>query len=126
MPYLFVLAAAALQVPAVPPEVQIIAQGGRLVLRSNPADMPLYTFDKDRPGRSRCVDRCAAAWPPLKAPAGAKPTGGWSIVMRADGTGQWALDGRPVYTFARDREGTPSGDGMGGGAWRLLPTYPAR
>ncbi len=124
MTFLFVLAAAAAQVPAVPVEVQIIKQGDQYVLRTNAGDMPLYTFDRDEPGKSNCVDGCASAWPPLAAPAGAKPVGRWSVVTRADGAGQWALDGKPVYTFVRDTEGTPTGDGMGG-VWHQLPPTPA-
>jgi predicted lipoprotein with Yx(FWY)xxD motif len=46
-------------------------------------------------------------------------------VTRADGSLQWAFAGKPVYTFAKDAEGVPSGDGMGG-AWHLLPTTPYR
>ena len=81
---------------------------------------PLYTFDKDEPGKSNCVDRCATAWPPLVAPAGAKPVGNWTAIARADGSSQWAIDGKPVYTFVRDADATPTGDGMGG-FWPVLP-----
>ena len=81
---------------------------------------PLYTFDRDEPGKSNCVDRCATAWPPLAAPAGAKAVGKWTVITRADGSSQWAVDGKPVYTFVRDTDGTATGDGMGG-AWHVVP-----
>jgi predicted lipoprotein with Yx(FWY)xxD motif len=81
---------------------------------------PLYTFDRDEAGKSNCVDRCATAWPPLAAPAGAKASGRWTVVTRADGSGQWALDGKPVYTFVRDTDAKATGDGMGG-MWHLVP-----
>ena len=75
---------------------------------------PLYTFDRDEPGKSNCVDRCATAWPPLAAPAGAKAVGKWTVITRADGSSQWAVDGKPVYTFVRDTDGTATGDGRAG------------
>jgi predicted lipoprotein with Yx(FWY)xxD motif len=84
------------------------------------AGKPLYTFDKDEAGKSNCVDRCATAWPPLAAPAGAKPVGKWSVITRPDGSSQWAIDGKPVYTFVRDSGTTATGDGMGG-VWHLVP-----
>lgn len=120
---LSILAAAA--APAVPPEVQTITENGAVVLRSLDGNKPLYTFDKDEPGKSNCTDRCLAAWPALPAKAGAKPTGKWTVIARPDGASQWAFDGKPVYTFVRDTEGTATGDGMGG-VWHLLPTTPAK
>jgi predicted lipoprotein with Yx(FWY)xxD motif len=63
----------------------------------------LYTFDKDTvPGQSACVGECAAAWPPVPASADAKAAGDWSIITRAEGTRQWALKGKPLYTFIKD------------------------
>lgn len=119
---LLVLAAAA---PAVPADVQVITEDGKYVLRTNDGGKPLYTFDKDEPNKSNCLDRCLAAWPALAATAGAKAVGKWSVFARADGTSQWAYEGKPVYTFARDTEGAATGDGMGG-VWHLLPATPAK
>jgi predicted lipoprotein with Yx(FWY)xxD motif len=101
MSFLFLLAAA-----AVPAEVAGSAK-------------PLYTFDRDEPGKSNCAGQCASAWPPLVAPEGAKPVGAWTVITRADGTKQWAIDGKPVYTFVRDTDSKPTGDGMGG-VWHLV------
>lgn len=120
---LFALAAAT--APAVPPQVQIIAENGNYVMRTLDGAKPIYTFDRDEPGKSNCVDRCIAAWPAVVAPAGAKPVGKWTVIARADGTGQWAYDGKPVYTFVRDTGSTATGDGVGG-SWHLLPTVPAK
>jgi predicted lipoprotein with Yx(FWY)xxD motif len=106
--------------PDVPVAVQIIAENGNYVLRTNKDDKPLYSYDRDGLGQSSCTDGCAAAWPPLATPAGAKPVGDWSVVIRADGSRQWAYRGKPVYTYARDAEAVPSGDGKDG-AWHLLP-----
>jgi predicted lipoprotein with Yx(FWY)xxD motif len=73
--------------------------------------MTLYVFDKDEKGKSSCTGDCAAAWPPLKAEASSKATGDWSIIARADGTKQWAYEGKPVYTFVKDKKaGDVTGD----------------
>ena len=125
MSFLLSILAAAAQPPAVPSDVQAIKEGEVFVMRSLDGGKPLYTYDKDEPGKSNCVDRCLAAWPALTAKAGAKPTGKWTVVSRPDGAAQWAFDGKPVYTFVRDTEGNATGDGMGG-VWHLLPTTPAK
>lgn len=63
----------------------------------------LYTFDRDTGGKSTCVGECAAAWPPFAAPANAKATGDWSVIVHDEGTSQWAHDGKPLYTSAKDK-----------------------
>lgn len=112
--------------PDVPyPYVQIIQEDGRYVMRTLDGSKPLYSYDKDRPGKSACVAACATAWPPLQAKAGAKPMGKWTIITRPDGSRQWAFGGKPVYTYSHDADSRSSGDGMGG-VWHLLPTTPAK
>ncbi|MCU1758147.1 hypothetical protein NTD84_00230 [Pseudomonas sp. 14P_8.1_Bac3] len=75
--------------------------------------MTLYTFDKDTGGKSVCTGDCAKNWPPLAAKAGDKAEGKWSIVKRDDGTMQWAYDGKPLYTFMKDKApGDMTGDKM--------------
>jgi predicted lipoprotein with Yx(FWY)xxD motif len=82
--------------------------------------MTLYSFDKDAAGVSNCNDGCAAAWPPLTADAYAAADGDWTIIGRADGTKQWAYDGKPLYTFASDAApGDTTGDGVKG-VWHVL------
>ncbi|MGZ5920969.1 MAG: hypothetical protein ACXWLT_04305 [Rhizomicrobium sp.] len=62
---------------------------------------PLYTFDKDgTAGKSTCVAACAREFPPYLVPRGAVASGRWSIVKRADGAGQWAYQGRPLYRYS--------------------------
>jgi len=107
--------------PEVPRSVQIISENGAFVMRTLVGAKPLYTYDRDEPGKSNCVDQCLAAWPALLAPEGAKPIGKWSVIVRPDGTSQWAYDKMPVYTFVRDEDSIASGDGLGG-VWHLLPT----
>lgn len=103
---LFVLAAAAAPAATVPAEVSASAK-------------PLYTFDKDDAGVSNCLGGCARTWPPLVAPEGARPVGNWTVIKREDGPNQWAINGKPVYTYADDTGATPTGDGEAG-AWHVV------
>ena len=89
------------------------------VIFTDAKGMTLYTYQKDAPGQSACSGPCATNWPPLAAAADATPSGDWTIVTRADGTRQWAHQGRPLYTFVKDtKPGERAGEGAGGGAWR--------
>jgi predicted lipoprotein with Yx(FWY)xxD motif len=77
--------------------------------------MTLYTFDKDTQGsrKSACNGQCAANWPPFPAGADSKGGGDWSVIMREDGTTQWAFDGYPLYLYAKDQKpGDRTGDGF--------------
>ncbi|WP_130903516.1 MULTISPECIES: hypothetical protein [unclassified Pseudomonas] len=75
--------------------------------------MTLYTFDKDSGGKSMCNDECAKNWPPMMAPAGATAEGKWSVIKRDDGKMQYAYDGKPLYTFVKDKKpGDMTGDKM--------------
>ncbi len=75
--------------------------------------MTLYVFDKDTAGKSACNGPCATNWPPLMAPASAKPMGKYTVVTRDDGFRQWAYDGKPLYTWAKDtKPGDTTGDGV--------------
>jgi predicted lipoprotein with Yx(FWY)xxD motif len=86
-----------------------------------PNGMTLYTFDRDTAGsgKSVCNGPCAANWPPLMAAASDKASGDWTIVVRDDGSRQWAWRGKPVYYWVRDaKPGDRTGDGFNN-AWRL-------
>ena len=53
---------------------------------------------------------CTTAWPPVLAPADAKPVGKWSIVNRKDGSKQWAYENYAVYnSFLDQRPGDVNG-----------------
>ena len=80
---------------------------------TNEAGMTLYTFDKDKAGKSACNGPCAGNWPPLMAAAGAKASAGYSIITRDDGGKQWAHKGKPLYLWAKDQKpGDKTGDGF--------------
>lgn len=82
---------------------------------TNAEGMTLYVFDKDAAGsgKSACNGDCASNWPPLMVMAGDKADGDYSIVVRDDGSRQWAYKGKPLYRWARDQKpGDATGDGM--------------
>jgi len=86
---------------------------------ANAKGMTLYTFDKDSKGISNCYGACAKKWPPLIASANEKPTNGFTLVKRKDGTHQIAYHGKPLYTWFKDSmPGDIKGDGVKG-VWHI-------
>ena len=84
-------------------------------------DMTLYTFDKDvaNSGKSACNGKCAVNWPPLYAAKGDKAEGDFSIITRDDGSKQWAVNGKPLYFWIKDKKpGDKTGDGFKN-VWRV-------
>jgi predicted lipoprotein with Yx(FWY)xxD motif len=59
---------------------------------------------------------CLQAWPPVIAPADAKPVGKWTLITREDSRKQWAYDGHALYTSILDRR---PGDVLGADTLRL-------
>ncbi|WP_026355113.1 COG4315 family predicted lipoprotein [Massilia niastensis] len=85
------------------------------------AGKTVYTYDKDESGsgKSSCVAMCAKNWPPVSA-EGATPAAPYSAITRDDGSKQLAHDGKPLYTFIKDKkEGDRTGDGVGG-VWHVV------
>ena len=81
--------------------------------------MTLYVFDKDSGDASACYDKCAANWPPLLAPAGAKAEDDFGLITRTDGTMQWTYYGKPLYLWIKDaKPGDATGDGFNG-VWHV-------
>lgn len=79
--------------------------------------LTLYVFMNDTAGTSTCVDACAQAWPPLTATSVAVGTdlneGNFTLIARADGTQQIAVNDQPVYRFSGDTApGDTSGQGL--------------
>lgn len=84
----------------------------------------LYTFDGDTAGTSNCSGVCLTNWPALIANEGAVAVAPYSLVERASGEYQWALNGMPLYFFAGD---TAAGDINGEGVnnnWYVARTAP--
>ena len=95
-----------------PSDLKVTTINGKNVI-TDAKGMTLYTYDKDTAGVSNCYDKCAAAWPPAFATDGAAAAGDFSLVKRTDGKMMWAYDGKPVYTFIKDKKaGDMSGDGV--------------
>ena len=104
------LALAAPSYAAGPPRVGETTKGKVLV---DDKGMTLYTFDKDAGGKSACNGKCAENWPPLKMDAAAAAPAGYSIIVRDDGTRQWAYKGKPLYGWVKDKKpGDTTGDGF--------------
>ncbi|MHB1093777.1 COG4315 family predicted lipoprotein [Thiobacillus sp.] len=82
---------------------------------TNADGMTLYVFDKDAAGsgKSACNGDCATNWPPLMATADDKPSDDYSVIIRDDGSRQWAYKGKPLYRWIKDRKpGDATGDGV--------------
>ena len=109
-------------VPAAPVAGERLPKGVQRQADGGLADakgLPLYTFNYDTMvGMSHCEDDCAKMWPPLIAAKDARPLPGWTLVRRMNGTLQWALRDKPLYTFSEDRAGQPP-KGLEAPNWKL-------
>ncbi|MDN7682804.1 MULTISPECIES: COG4315 family predicted lipoprotein [Burkholderia] len=76
--------------------------------------MTLYTFNRDTvAGKSACNGNCAIKWPPLAADGTGKAVGDYTVIVRDDGTKQWAYRGKPLYLWSQDKApGQITGDGF--------------
>ena len=82
--------------------------------------MTLYVFDKDEAGKSACNGPCATNWPPLMAVGDAKSEADYTVIIRDDGSKQWAYKGKPLYTWVKDtKPGDISGDGVAANTWHI-------
>ena len=88
---------------------------GRILVNSR--GRTLYLFEKDKRGKSGCVGKCAAFWPPLLtsgkplAAAGAKASL-LGTTKRSDGKTQVTYAGHPLYAYVGDsRAGQANGEG---------------
>ena len=82
---------------------------------TTPDGMTVYVYDKEAEGSASCYGECAEEWPPVLAPAEAKPFGDFSLVKRIDGTRQWAYRGKPLHLYQDDQApGDAKGDNYDG------------
>jgi LPXTG-motif cell wall-anchored protein len=118
----------AMSLAAAPATVQLKqdAKLGNILADGN--NMTLYIFKKDTAGVSNCNDACAQAWPPLTLDqgtpvAGDGVTGTLSLITRPDGSHQVALNGMPLYRYAKDEDaGDAYGQGVGGNWFVVMAT----
>jgi predicted lipoprotein with Yx(FWY)xxD motif len=103
-------ASAALAQTAEPAKVADTSKGKALV---DAKGMTLYTLDRDNVvGKSTCNGQCATNWPPFMASADAMNMGAWTVIIRDDGSKQWAYKNKPLYNWKDDKKaGDVDGDG---------------
>lgn len=83
----------------------------------------LYNFRRD--GKlPACRETCLEVWPPLEAPALARPVGDWMPVDRPDGVRQWAFRKKLVYTFSDDLTPEEARGADAGGVWQMVTLKP--
>ncbi|MFQ5684708.1 MAG: hypothetical protein ACE5HC_15745 [Candidatus Binatia bacterium] len=90
----------------------------------DPKGMTLYLFDNDKvPGKSNCYGGCAETWPPFVPKRGdPTPVAPLTIIIRTDGSKQYAYKGRPLYTYVEDASvGSTEGQGLGDRWWVVKP-----
>ena len=89
----------------------------------------LYVFTADKANTSTCADTCATNWPPFTidadetVKAGDGVTGALTTFARADGSMQVAINGMPLYYFAKDaKAGDTNGQGLNAKWFVASPT----
>jgi predicted lipoprotein with Yx(FWY)xxD motif len=85
----------------IPVEISVFEdrnEKGEVVYRfSTDSGHPFYTRDKDPKGKSTCTDECKEDWSPVRARAGAKPEGDFTLFDRGNNYMQWMYKGQPIY-----------------------------
>lgn len=92
--------------------------------------LTLYMFVPDKRRRVTCVGTCAALWPPVFLPKGAKTAGVKGVKQKLLGSDRDPAGGRvvtyhgwPLYTYVADRKpGMATGQALNlnGGLWYVL------
>ncbi|MET8292081.1 hypothetical protein ABZV80_44285 [Streptomyces sp. NPDC005132] len=70
--------------------------------------MTLYTFDKHHDSKSPHNGETTKEPSPPADPHHSQPMKKWTQITRADGTMQWAYDGKPLYTFVKRPQARPT------------------
>jgi predicted lipoprotein with Yx(FWY)xxD motif len=92
------------------------------------AGYPLYIYQPDEQGPSRCTLACAGEWPPLMLPHGVThPKAGPGVhasllgtTRRNNGSLQVTYNRWPLYTYRNDTPEKVTGQGAAMGAWYLI------
>jgi predicted lipoprotein with Yx(FWY)xxD motif len=104
--------------PQTPADVSLFIEDGKYVFRVGESQS-IYIYDRDKAHVSTCVDECSRLWPPVIASQESNALSDWTLFKRADGSKQWCYRSRPLYTYAHDKPGQTSGDGLEG-LWHLV------
>jgi predicted lipoprotein with Yx(FWY)xxD motif len=115
--------AAAPPPPAPPPLTTLVKNVEGEALLANSFNKTLYVFDVDQgKATSACNGGCSEIWPPyiLSAAESAAVKAPFGVVQRTSQQPQLTFNGRPVYTYAFDREaGDDQGNGLGN-VWHYI------
>ena len=89
-------------------------ESGGWQYRSFPSGSRLFVYSGDAPGKSNCNQGCASAWPPLYVSDdnASQQIGHWTVIIREDGSKQWAYKGQPVYRRYHDLVGDIEAEGF--------------
>jgi predicted lipoprotein with Yx(FWY)xxD motif len=93
--------------------VQATVAGKTETVLVNGAGLPLYYYLPDTAAKSNVTGGLASLWPPLTSasPSATGTTGQLAVVMDVHGD-QVAYNGHLLYTFADDRAGQVTGQGV--------------
>ena len=83
---------------------------------ADPSGNPLYTYDADTQGVSKCTGACLSAWSAYqeKSSTTTLPTDISTIQRSDNGQAQYTYRGMPLYFFTSDNPGQVTGNGMSG------------
>ncbi|MHB1206769.1 MAG: COG4315 family predicted lipoprotein [Rhodospirillaceae bacterium] len=110
----------------VPIEVGLHKEGKTYWYQNNRGKR-FYTYDKDEPGKSNCVEKCIEVWAPLLSRIGAKPLGEWTLLPREFERTQWVYKGRPVYFNVAENFLDGDANLQNDGHWHVLtPQAPSK
>ncbi len=90
------------------------------------SNFALYTFDNDSAATSNCMDSCLDAWPPLLADANDVASAPYSIITRANGMMQWAINGMPLYFFSSDTTAADTNGENVNSTWHVARPAPVK
>lgn len=94
---------------------------GKIVVNGRGMTAYFYDLDKANSGVSACSGSCSVQWPAIVSKTKRVTVSGvkGKVTLLAH-TGQIAINGRPIYTFAGDTaKGTTNGQGLGG-VWYVI------
>jgi len=92
------------------------AERGKLGTVLTADGQTVYLFTKDRPGETRCIDRCAQDWPPVIVTRHPDTRGDIpgkvGTTKRADGRRQLTYNDVPVYLYIEDAPHSDDANGQ--------------